>query len=246
MSTHERLAELKDQLEARTRVMHDVAHELKNPMAVIHGYASYLSEHEDLSPTERRKALRALITNAERVISLVDQLQESARLESAGLEVSPRTHDAAALLQEAAESAELEAARRGVRLRWASPVSRTLFVRADPKRAAQILANLVGNALKFTPAGGVVELALQREEEFVRFTVADTGPGVPAADLPHLFDRFYQAGDAQQRRQGLGLGLAICKSLVEAHGGRIWAESRPGAGARFHFTLPAEKSLAAR
>ena len=245
MSTHERLAELKDQLEARTRLMHDVAHELKNPMAVIHGYASYLASQDDVSPEERRKALRAITANAERVIALVDQLQESARLEGSGIEVSARPYDAAALLQEAAESAELEAARRGVRLRWASPVSRALLVRADPKRAAQILANLVGNALKFTPAGGVVELALQPEEDFIRFTVADTGPGVPASDLPHLFDRFYQACGAEQKRQGLGLGLAICKTLVEAHGGRIWAESRPGSGARFHFTLPCASPLAA-
>jgi signal transduction histidine kinase len=246
MSTHERLAELKDQLEARTRLMHDVAHELKNPMAVIHGYASYLMQQEDLSVEERRKALRSVMANAERVIALVDQLQESARIESARIEMVARACDASTLLQEAAESAELEAARRGLRLRWTSPVSRALLVRADPKRAAQVLANLVGNALKFTPSGGVVELTIAPEEEFVRFTVADTGPGVSAAELPRLFDRFYQACDGAQKSQGLGLGLAICKTLVEAHGGRIWAESRPGSGARFHFTLPSAAPLAAR
>jgi signal transduction histidine kinase len=246
MSTHERLAELKDQLEARTRLMHDVAHELKNPMAVIHGYASFLDGHDDLTPGERRKAVRAVLANAERVIKLVDQLQEAARLEAAGADFAARACDAGALLQEAAESAELEAARRGLRLRWTSPVSRELLVRADPSRVAQVLANLVGNAMKFTPPDGVVELAVAPEDEFVRFTVADTGPGVRAADLPHLFDRFYQACASDQRRQGLGLGLAICKTLVEAHGGRIWAESRPGDGARFHFTLPVATPLAAR
>ncbi len=246
MSAHERLAELKDQLEARTRLLHDVAHELKNPLAVIHGYAACLREREDLPLEDRRKALRAVTVNAERAIALINQLQETARLESAGAAVEPRACDAAALLQEAAESSELEAARRGISLRWSASASRTLLVHADPKRAAQVLANLLGNALKFTPAGGVVELAVQSEGEFVRFTVADTGPGVCAAELPRLFERFYQAGAPEQKRQGLGLGLAICKSLVEAHGGRIWAESRPGEGARFHFTLPAADPVAAR
>jgi signal transduction histidine kinase len=246
MSTHERLAELKDQLEARTRLMHDVAHELKNPLAVIHGFASFLTQQEDVTPEERRKALRAVMSNAERVIALVDQLQECARVESSRLELTARACDASALLQEAAESAELEAARRGLQLRWTSPFSHELLVRADPKRVAQILANLVGNALKFTPAGGVVELSVAPEHDFVRFTVSDSGPGVPAAELPRLFDRYYQACDGAQKRQGLGLGLSISKTLVEAHGGRIWAESRPGAGATFHFTLPAATPIAAR
>jgi signal transduction histidine kinase len=245
MSAHERIAELKDQLEARTRLMHDVAHELKNPLAVIHGYAAYLAM-EDLTAEARGKALRAVKANSERVLALVEQLQDAARLEAAGPHVEARACEAGALLQEAAESAELEAAARGIQLRWGSPIAAQLLVRADPKRAAQVLANLVGNALKFTPPGGVVELGVQREDGFVRFTVADTGPGVPAEDLPRLFERFYQAGGAEQKRQGLGLGLAISKTLVEAHGGRLWAECRPGSGARFHFTLPAESPLAAR
>jgi len=238
MSRPEPLAELKDQLDARTRLLHDVAHELKNPMAVIHGYAAFLSQ-EEVTDAEKRRALSAIVANAERVIAIVDQLQEAARVESCTLRVEPRDCDAGALLSAAAESAELEASRHGLELRWSSSVSDALGVRADPVRAGQILANLVSNALKFTPSGGVVELHAQREHGFVRFTVADTGPGIPADDLPHIFQRFYQAGGEEQKRRGLGLGLAICRTLVEAQGGRIWAENGSGQGARFHFTLPA-------
>ncbi len=238
MSAHERLTELGDRLEAKTRLMQDVAHELKNPLSVIHGYATFLSR-EPVSADERRKALRAILTNAERVVEMVEQLQDAVRLESSGFPVSTRPVEGAALLQEAVESAELEAVRLGIRLHWRSPVGDSLLVLADPKRVAQILSNLIGNALKFTPAGGVVDVHASRDGGFVRFSVIDTGPGIPAEELGHLFDRFYQTRDNPLKRKGLGLGLAICKGLVVAHGGRIWVESLPGAGAGFNFTLPA-------
>ncbi len=238
MNPHERLDELRDLLEARTRLLHDAAHELKNPLAVVHGYAAALAERRDFTPEDLRKALRAIQSNAERAIALVDQLQDCARAESRTGRLSTGDCDPAALLEEAAVSAEVEAARRGVTLRWTSPIAPLPSVRADARRAAQVLANLVGNALKFTPAGGVVELSARAEAGGVVFSVCDTGPGIAAGDLPRLFERFYQSGADEHRRQGLGLGLAISKSLVEAQGGRIWAESRPGKGARLRFTLP--------
>lgn len=238
MSAHERVAELKDHLEAKTRLMQDVAHELKNPMSVIHGYASFLMR-EEIPPAEMRKALRAILANADRVIAMVDHLQDAVRLESAGYAVETHVVEGAALLQEAAESAELEAARRGVRLRWRSPVGDSLHILAEPKKIAQVLTNLLSNALKFTPEGGVIDANAHRDGQFIRFSVIDTGPGIPADELTHLFDRFYQAKDNVQKKKGLGLGLAICKGLVEAHGGRIWVESLVGAGSGFNFTVPA-------
>ncbi|OGS42713.1 MAG: hypothetical protein A2506_13325 [Elusimicrobia bacterium RIFOXYD12_FULL_66_9] len=237
MSTHERLAELKDRLDAKTRLMQDVAHELKNPLSVIHGYAAYLSK-EDVPPAELKKALKTILANAERVAAMVGQLQDAVKLESTGFTMETRAVDGATLLQEAVESAELEAARRGVRLRWRSPVGDSLMVLADPKRVMQVLANLIGNALKFTPEGGTIEAHAQRDGGTVRFAVVDTGPGIPAGDLPHLFDRFYQSNDNPQKSSGLGLGLAICKGLVEAHGGQIWVESLPDVGCAFNFTIP--------
>ncbi|MBI5246039.1 MAG: HAMP domain-containing histidine kinase [Elusimicrobia bacterium] len=238
MSTHERVAELKDRLDAKTRLMQDVAHELKNPLSVILGYAHYLTK-ETVSPEETRKALRAVLSNAERLVGMVDHLQEVVRLESDGFNVETRTIEGSTLLQEAAESAELEAARHGVRLRWRSPVGDSLLVNADSRRVLQVFANLLSNALKFTPEGGSIDVTAQRDGDFVRFTVLDTGAGIPADELPMLFDRFYQTTDNTQKRKGLGLGLAICKGLVTAHGGRIWVESLPGVGSAFNFTLPA-------
>ena len=238
MSAHERVSELKDLLDSKTRLMQDVAHELKNPLSVIHGYAMYLTK-ETVGPEETRKALKAVLSNAERLIGLVDHLQEAVRLESDGFALDTRTIEGAALLQEAVESVELQAATRGIRLHWRSPVGDSLLVSADSRRVLQIFANLLGNALKFTPEGGTIDCAAHRDGEFVRFSVIDTGKGIPAEELPMLFDRFYQAGDNAQKLRGLGLGLAICKGLVAAHGGRIWVESLPGVGSAFNFTLPA-------
>ncbi|HEX4047720.1 MAG TPA: HAMP domain-containing sensor histidine kinase [Elusimicrobiota bacterium] len=232
------MTELKELLDAKTQLMQDVAHELKNPLSVIHGYASFLTK-ETVPPEEMRKALRAIHCNAERVVAMVEQLQDAVRLESSGFAVETRVVEGAALLQEAAESAELEAARRGIRLRWRSPIGDSLHVVADPKRVIQILANLIGNALKFTPQDGVVDVHAQRDGDAVRFCVIDTGPGIPAEDLPRLFGRFQQARGNEQKQKGLGLGLSICKGLVEAQSGRIWVESLPGAGCAFNFTLPA-------
>ena len=238
MSGQERLTDLQERLDAKTRLMQDVAHELKNPMSVIHGYAAFLMR-ENVNEHEQRKAFQAILLNVERAIAMIENLQDAVRLETGGFPVKTRIVEGVMLLQDAVQSAELEATRRGLRLRWRSPVDDPLFVVADPKRIAQILANLIGNALKFTPEGGLIDVHAQRDGLAIRFSVVDTGPGVPPHELPHLFDRFHQAGDSAMKSLGLGLGLSICKGLVEAHGGRIWVESPPGSGAAFHFTLPA-------
>jgi signal transduction histidine kinase len=107
---------------------------------------------------------------------------------------------------------------------------------ADRERILQVLGNLLTNALKFTPAGGRIEIAAMAEDAAVRWSVEDTGPGVPPDQLPHLFDRFWQARPSDRR--GLGLGLAIVNALVEAHGGRVWAESEPHRGTHVRFTVP--------
>jgi signal transduction histidine kinase len=110
---------------------------------------------------------------------------------------------------------------------------RALF---DSARILQVISNLVGNAVKFTPMQGRVSIRCERATDEVRFAITDTGPGIPPEQLPHIFGRFWQA-NARDRR-GVGLGLPIAKGIVEAHGGRIWVESKPGAGSTFYFTLP--------
>jgi signal transduction histidine kinase len=107
---------------------------------------------------------------------------------------------------------------------------------ADRGRVLQVFSNLIGNALRFTPAGGSITLGARREEGLVRFSVVDTGPGIPPEHLPHLFERFWQAKEGS--REGAGLGLPIARGLVEAHGGRIEVASTPGQGSTFSFTLP--------
>jgi signal transduction histidine kinase len=109
-------------------------------------------------------------------------------------------------------------------------------VTGDRDRLDQVLSNLLGNALKFTPAGGRVGLRAWQVDDFVQISVEDSGAGIPAQDVPHLFDRFWQGDRAS--RAGAGLGLAICKGIIEAHGGRIWVESTLGRGTTVHFTVP--------
>jgi signal transduction histidine kinase len=111
-----------------------------------------------------------------------------------------------------------------------------VFVLADRGRILQVLSNLVGNAVKFTPEGRTVTISGYREDDVVRFSVFDEGPGIPAEHVARIFDRFWQA---KRRGEGAGLGLAIAKGIVEAHGGHIWVDNEPGQGARFHFTLTA-------
>lgn len=237
MSSHERLAELRDRLDAKTRLLQDVAHELKNPLSVIHGYASFLLK-EQVTGEELQKALRAVLSNAERVVGMVEQLQDAVRIEGGSAKLDTHVVEGVSVLQHAAESAELEAVRRGIRLRWTSPVGDSLHIVADPKRLAQVFANLIGNALKFTPEGGSVAVEGHRDGDMVRFSVLDTGPGIPPDELQNIFERFYQTRENPVKSKGLGLGLAICKGLVEAHGGSIWVESIPGCGASFNFTIP--------
>ncbi len=129
-----------------------------------------------------------------------------------------------------------QAERAGLTLRLDSPQVLT-EVRADPPRLEQVLVNLIHNAVKFTDPGGEVVLSAQAEPGFVRFSVQDTGVGIPADDLERIFERFYKA-DRARSSGGTGLGLSIARHVVEAHGGKIWAESVEGRGSKFHFTIP--------
>src|SRR5690606_23781365 len=151
-------------------------------------------------------------------------------------------HDAATVLKGIDESFRVIAAERSLQLELHCIGPEPPTIRADRDRLLQALGNLVGNAVKFTPEGGRVGVYVERAGDEVRFEVRDTGPGIPAAQLPHLFDRFWQA--RHSGRHSVGLGLSIAKGIVEAHGGRIWVESEEGAGARFFVTVPAAEAAA--
>jgi signal transduction histidine kinase len=148
--------------------------------------------------------------------------------------VEPLVREACTLLEHAATTKSIELV---CRFDESAPL-----VHADRERVLQVFGNLIGNAVKFTPEGGEVQIRVDRMDGFVRFSVADTGQGIAEEELTHVFDRFWQA--RRSRDGGAGLGLAIARGIVEAHGGEMWAESTVGRGSTFSFTLPAEPAAA--
>ena len=170
-----------------------------------------------------------------RMNRLIGDLIDVASLEAGQLAIVPRRNDASAVVRESIEGLQLAAAARGVALTCESGAD-SILVELDHERILQVLANLIGNAIKFTAKGGRVSVRVDRRENDVRFAVQDSGEGIAADKLEQVFERFFQA--RRNDRRGLGLGLYISKSIVDAHGGKIWAESAPGKGSTFIFTLP--------
>ncbi|MBI4376228.1 MAG: hybrid sensor histidine kinase/response regulator [Elusimicrobia bacterium] len=231
------LEKLELRLRDKAQMIHNVSHELKNPLAVVCGYSAFLLDRPDPAPEELRKSLQSIHNNAQRLSGLLEELLESARLANHKVKLDLSDIPVESLAREMIEDSRFQAEQRQLDLAFYSGAG-AARVRADKGRAQQILGNLLGNAIKFTPAGGAVKLLVEPDGGMIRFCVRDTGIGIAESDLPHLFERFYQAGNAQKDYPGLGLGLEIAKGLVELHGGRIWAESRPGHGSSFYFTLP--------
>jgi signal transduction histidine kinase len=165
---------------------------------------------------------------------LIQDLLDAAKLEAGRVAIAARPIQVAPLMREAQEMLAPLAAEKGLSLdcKIAEPLPE---VTADGGRVLQVLSNLVGNAIKFTPKGGRIVMRAEDAPGGVRFSVADTGPGIPEEQLTKLFGRFWQGNPADRR--GIGLGLTISKGIVDAHGGRIWVESRVGEGTTFHFTL---------
>jgi signal transduction histidine kinase len=157
------------------------------------------------------------------------------RIESGRLDVEPRRMSSHALVLEAVETLRALAASSSIDVALDESDEHPP-VMADPHRVHQVFSNLIGNAIKFTPRGGRVVISCKPSQDAVQFEVRDTGPGIAAEHLPHIFGQFWQANRRDHR--GIGLGLAIAKGIVEAHGGKIWVESEPGEGSSFFFTLP--------
>ncbi|HEY0021180.1 MAG TPA: hybrid sensor histidine kinase/response regulator [Longimicrobium sp.] len=222
--------------EARQHTLAIVAHDLRNPLTAIRMDAEMLSSmlRPSVGPFER-ESLDRIMAITGRMDGLIQDLLEVSRMERGTLVLETFPRDPAAMLAESAHALRPLAAAHGLRLE-VDAAAGLPPVHADGERVVQVLSNLVGNAVKFTPRGGAVTLACAPGEGEVRFWVEDTGPGIPPEQVPHIFGAFWQARHADRR--GLGLGLSIARGLVEAHGGRIWVESDPGRGARFVFTLP--------
>jgi PAS domain S-box-containing protein len=223
---------------AREEVLAVVSHDLRNPLNAVLLAAVILDEYTDPGRWSERERLqlRTIRHSAEQMTTLIHDLVEVVALEAGRRVLSLEPVDVGSALRAAAEMYAGLAAEQGVALSVQADDD-VPAVQADRARLLQVLSNLVGNAVKFTPAGGSVRIGAERAGEGVRCWVRDTGRGIDAEHLPRLFERFWQGhrGDTQ----GLGLGLTIAKAIVDAHGGRIWAESVPGQGSTFSFTLPA-------
>lgn len=215
-----------------------VSHELRTPLTSILGYVELvLAEEDEAIDPEHRHHLQIVERNAQRLLRLVGDLLFAAQVESGTLLLEPTAVDLPQVTAEALEAARPRAEDAGIALDGRiEPVPVTL---GDRDRLAQVLDNLISNGLKFTPAGGRVEVRLRAEEGEAVLEVADTGVGIPAADRERIFDRFFRAANATARAvPGVGLGLMIVRAIVSAHGGTIDVDSEVGAGTTFHVRLP--------
>jgi len=219
-------------VKARDEVMAVVSHDLRNPISTITMTTDLLRER--ISEGDALRLLDTISRSTERMERLIRDLLDVTRIEAGGLTVERGPVDPAELVQEAVQLQQPLARENGINLdtEIQGPLP---TLQADRERLLQVFQNLIDNALKFTPKGGRVTIAAEPGTDEVRFTVRDTGPGIPAEQLPHLFDRFWQA---RKGSNGAGLGLTIARGIVEAHGGRITAESVPGSGTEFKFGIP--------
>jgi signal transduction histidine kinase len=234
--------EARQAIDAREEVLKIVSHDLRNPLNTISMSAGLMLE-VDLPHDQRVKQLSMIKRAGERMNRLIQDLLDVAKLEAGRLGIDPKPTEIAPIVNEAVDMLRPIAAEKSIRLDLV--VADGLpTITADAGRVLQVLSNLVGNAVKFTPAGGRVTIRAERVAGSVRFCVADTGPGIPPAQLPQIFGRFWQA-DRSDRR-GIGLGLAIAKGIVEAHGGRIWVESRVAEGTSLYFTLAGDDAVRLR
>jgi signal transduction histidine kinase len=231
-------ASAEEAVRARDDVLRVVSHDIGNSLTAIGIHSRLLARSlpEEARTEQVRTRVAAIQDLLDQMESLRSDLLDVARIESGRLELDWEPEAVPDLLNEAAALISELAAERQITLDVVAPADLPP-ARVDRRRVLQVLGNLLGNALKFTEPSGIVTLSAHIRSEELHVSVADTGRGIPESDLPHLFDRYWQARSA--RRAGAGLGLAIARGIVEAHGGRIVAESVLGKGTTFTFSLPA-------
>jgi signal transduction histidine kinase len=216
----------------------DVSHELRTPITAMRMNTEILQGPAGESADTRAEFLELSRSQLERLDWMAQNLLELSKLESGLLELDLSPDDLRTTVESAVEATELVARRRGVNLIRELPEA-PLQIHHDPPRIGQVVGNLVGNALKFTPRGGTVRVSLRPHPEGAELEVADDGAGIEVSELPHIFERFYRGTNANEvRSSGSGLGLAIVKSIIEMHGGRIEVTSQLGVGTTFRVILP--------
>jgi signal transduction histidine kinase len=231
--------ERRSQLETKDQFLSHVSHELRTPLACIHQFTTILLDGLAGEVADRqREYLEIIFRNVGQLSKMVEDILTATRAFEGKLAVNARETFLATLADETVAAMRMRALARNIEISTAVP--RDLAVYADPERVSQVLSNLIDNAIKFTPDGGrvAVKAEVLPGQGFACVAVTDTGIGISQQNTERVFDRLYQVEAAISRRGGLGLGLHICKELVQAHGGRIWVESERGRGSCFFFTLP--------
>jgi signal transduction histidine kinase len=228
------LARIEELFRAQQRILADVSHELRSPLTAIRGNLDLLRRGALENDAERDASLAAIDSEAARMQRMVQDLLLLAQAD-AGVQIQKQPVELDTLLLDVYRQSRLKAG--GVKLTLGSEDQAQVM--GDSDRLKQLFTNLLDNAIKFTPSGGEVTLSLVRDTQWVHIAIADTGPGIPEADLPRIFDRFYRVDKARSRdRGGTGLGLSIVKWIVDAHDGRIDVKSEVGRGSTFTVSLP--------
>jgi signal transduction histidine kinase len=226
----------------RDDVLRIVAHDLRNPLSTIIAQASLLERPEPEPERRDKTPMLVIIRSAKRMNDLIQDLLDVAVVEAGQLKLERERLSATDLARDVVESQTPLASSSGLELRLEADGALG-DVWGDRNRLLRVFDNLIGNALKFTRAGGRVTVRVGAQNEEVLFAVADNGVGIPPESVPHVFDRFWQAA-GREARLGAGLGLPITRGIVEAHGGRIWVESAKEGGTTFYFTIPMAPSHA--
>jgi two-component system OmpR family sensor kinase len=223
---------------AQRRLTADVSHELRTPLTALRGEIE-VALRAERSPWDYQLVLRSALEEIERLTTMSEDLLLITRAESRLVEPHRRRIDLDGLVTEALEGERRRCEEKGIAVETVLGTGGRL-VPLDPPLARRVLAHLLDNAMRFSPQGGTVRVATGVEDGRARVTVQDSGPGLSAADLEHLFEPFYRADAARTRGTGAGLGLAVARAVVDLHGGRIRAANAPGGGARFDVDLPLE------
>jgi len=226
----------------KNEFINTVSHDLRSPLTAVLGYVDLLEKVGSVN-NQQHEFIRRVQASVESITSLVNDLLELGKIES-GFDSQNEVAPLDGILRYALETVDGQILEKHLNLHLLLPED-IPPTRGNPIRLRQMLDNLVGNAIKYTPEGGDITIEMEAQSEQVILRISDNGPGIPPADQPHIFEKFYRASNVPKGVSGSGLGLAIVKSIVESHQGRIWVESMPGQGATFTVVLPlTQKTIA--
>lgn len=229
--THFREAE-----ELKATFISVVSHELKTPVALIKGYVGTLRRDDATwDPKVVEQSLSVIEEETDRLTNLIEDLLDATRLQAGALTINQADISIVDLVERLCEKFRTQTEHHNISIEFPSEFP---VVVGDEERLSQVISNLLSNAIKYSPAGGEIVISGQSRKDQIIICVSDSGPGIAPGDIPHIFDRFYRSPDAVRTTKGAGLGLYLARAVIEAHGGRIWVDPKPGEGARICFSLP--------